>query len=191
MISEILRLLVETITGFFCIALLARFVLQAARAPFRNPLGQFIIAVTDWMVRPARRFIPSAFGYDSSSLVLAWLWQFFGLGVVLALAGTHIAVSPASTLGLVLLALLETVKTGMYLVMGVVLISAVFSWVNPYAPMADIFSSLSRPWLRPFRRLIPPIGGVDLTPLALLLAVQIVLIVLGGLRGGLLGLLYS
>ena len=66
------------------------------------------------------------------------------------------------------------------------LIAAVFSWVNPYAPMADIFNALTAPLLRPFRRFIPPVGGVDLSPLALLLLLQIALFVLAGLRQGLL-----
>jgi YggT family protein len=80
------------------------------------------------------------------------------------------------------LALLELLKIGLYLMMGAVLISAIFSWVNPYAPMAEIFNTLTRPLLRPFRRLIPPVGGVDLSPLALLLLLQVALFILAGLR---------
>jgi uncharacterized protein (TIGR00251 family) len=68
--------------------------------------------------------------------------------------------------------MLEVLKIGLYLLMGAVLISAIFSWVNPYAPMAGIFNALTNPLLRPFRRIIPPVGGVDLSPLALLLVLQ-------------------
>jgi len=163
-------------------ALLARFALQWARAPFRNPLGQFIVAVTDWMVRPARRLVPGLFGLDLASLLLAWLWQVVYNGIALGLSGVLGAVSLAPALLVALLAVLELAKMGLYLAMGAVLVAAVFSWVNPYAPMADIFNTLTRPLLRPFRRLIPPIGGVDLSPLALLLVLQIGLFVVAGLR---------
>jgi len=81
-----------------------------------------------------------------------------------------------------LLALLEVAKIGLYLVIGAVIVSAVFSWVNPYAPLAEVFNTLTRPLLRPFRRVIPPVGGVDLSPLALLLVLQIALFVIASLR---------
>jgi YggT family protein len=73
--------------------------------------------------------------------------------------------------------------------MGAVLISAVFSWVNPHAPLADVFNTVTRPWLRPFRRFIPPVGGVDLSPLALLLVLQIALFILASLRQSVLPLI--
>jgi YggT family protein len=80
------------------------------------------------------------------------------------------------------LAALEVAKISLYLVMGAVIVSAVFSWVNPFAPLAEVFNTLTRPLLRPFRRLIPPIGGVDLSPLALLLVLQIALFIVASLR---------
>ncbi len=65
---------------------------------------------------------------------------------------------------------------------GAVIVSAVFSWVNPYAPLAEVFNTLTRPLLRPFRRFIPPMGGVDLSPLALLLLLQVALFVIASMR---------
>jgi YggT family protein len=85
-----------------------------------------------------------------------------------------------------LLALLEVAKISLYLVMGAVLVSAVFSWVHPYAPLAEVFNTMTRPLLKPFRRIIPPVGGVDLSPLALLLVLQIALFVVAGLRNSVL-----
>jgi YggT family protein len=190
MLGQILNLLIDTVASFFATALLARFALQAARAPFRNPLGQFVMAVTNWMVVPARRFVPSAWGYDSASLVLAWAWQVLNIALMTLLTAHAFSLALMPVVGVLLIALLEVFKIGLYLIMGVVLISAIFSWINPYAPLADLFNSLSRPWLQPFRKLIPPVGGVDLTPLALLVAVQVALIVLAGARGAVLSLLY-
>ena len=182
MLAKIVLFVLDSVCGFLTLALLARFAMQWARAPFRNPLGQFIVAVTDWMVRPLRRVIPGLFGLDTASLLLAWLWQVVYQGIALGLSGMLFAVSAAPILLVALLALLEVTKISLYLVMGAVLISAVFSWVNPYAPLADIFNTLTRPLLRPFRRVIPPIGGVDLSPLALLLMLQIALFVVASLR---------
>jgi YggT family protein len=182
MLVQILLFILDTVCGLMTLALLVRFAMQWARVPFRNPLGQFIVAVTDWMVRPLRRLIPGLFGLDMASLFLAWLWQVAYQGIALGFTGVLVAVSPAPTFVVALLALLEVAKIGLYLVMGAVLISAVFSWVNPYAPVAEVFNTVTRPWLRPFRRFIPPVGGVDLSPLALLLVLQIGLFVIASLR---------
>jgi len=182
MLIQILLFILDTVCGFLTLALLVRFAMQWARVPFRNPLGQFIVAVTDWMVRPVRRLIPGLFGLDMASLFLAWLWQVAYQGIVLGATGVLLAVSPAPTLVVAALALLEVAKISLYLVIGAVIVAAVFSWVNPYAPLAEVFNTLTRPLLRPFRRIIPPVGGVDLSPLALLLVLQIGLFVIASLR---------
>ena len=189
MLAQIVLFILDTVCGFLTLALLVRFAMQWMRVPFRNPLGQFIVAVTDWMVRPLRRLIPSLFGLDTASLLLAWLWQAVYQGIALGLSGMLLAVSPAPTLVVALLAALEVAKISVYLVIGAVLVSAVFSWVNPHAPLAGVFNTLTNPLLRPFRRVIPPIGGVDLSPLALLLLLQIVLFVIAGVRNGVMPML--
>jgi YggT family protein len=181
MFSQIILMLVDTICGFMSMTLVVRFALQSARVSFRNPLGQFVMAVSNWMVLPARRFIPGLYGHDLASLLLAWVWQLVYLLMAIALSAGFNGVSPAPT-GVALIALLEVVKLALYFAFAVVFISAIFSWVNPHAPMAGIFNALSRPMLRPFQRLIPPIGGVDLSPLALFVLLQIALILLANLR---------
>lgn len=182
MLLQILLFILDTVCGFLTLALLVRFAMQWGRVPFRNPLGQFIVAVTDWMVRPVRRLLPGLFGLDMASLFLAWLWQAAYQGIVLGFTGVLLAVSPAPAFVVAVLALLEVAKISLYLVIGAVIVAAVFSWVNPYAPLAEVFNTLTRPLLRPFRRFIPPVGGVDLSPLALLLVLQIGLFVIASLR---------
>ncbi|MCX7163530.1 MAG: YggT family protein [Betaproteobacteria bacterium] len=186
MLSQIVLLILDTVCGLLTLALLVRFTMQWLRAPFRNPLGQFIVAITDWMVRPLRRLIPGLFGLDMASLLLAWLWQVIYQGIALGFSGVLLAVSSAPVLLVAVLAALEVAKISLYLAMGAVLVSAVLSWVNPHAPMADVFNTVARPLLRPFRRVIPPIGGVDLSPLALLLLLQIGLFVIANLRNSVL-----
>jgi YggT family protein len=141
------------------------------------------------MVRPVRRLIPGLLGMDMASLLLAWLWQVVHQGIALGFSGVLFAVSPAPIFVVALLAVLEVAKISLYLVMGAVIVSAVFSWVNPYAPMAEVFNTLTRPLLQPFRRIIPPVGGVDLSPLALLLLLQIALFVVANLRHSVLPLM--
>ncbi len=189
MLIQILLFILDTVCGFLTLALLVRFAMQWARVPFRNPLGQFIVAVTDWMVRPVRRLIPGLFGLDMASLFLAWLWQVAYQGIALGFTGVLLAVSPAPIFVVAALALLEVAKISLYLVIGAVIVSAVFSWVNPHAPLAEVFNTLTRPLLRPFRRYIPPVGGVNLSPLALLLVLQIALFVLASLRQSVLPLM--
>lgn len=190
MLFEIFSLILETLAGFFSVALLMRWAMQQLRVPFRNPLGQFVMAVTDWAVLPTRRKVPALFGTDSSSLLLAWLTQVLYFVLIMSLSGMLRSVSPAPILSIALLAVLEIVKLLLYMAMGAVIVSALFSWVNPYAPMASMFDALTRPLLRPFRRLIPPVGGVDLSPLALLLLLQIASMVLGRLHAAALALAY-
>ena len=175
MLMQLLFQIFDWLFGFFTLALLARVALQAVRAPSRNPLSQFVLAVTNWAVVPARRLIPSAFGIDLPTLLLAWLTQAVFHGIVFGLVVPTATLSPAAIIGVALFALLATLRLALYLLMGAVIISALLSWVNPYAPMAPLLNALSRPFLQPLQRFIPPIGGVDLSPLVLLLALQVLL----------------
>ena len=177
MLSQILHFLLQTIFGFFVFVLLARFFLQLMRAPFHNPLGQFVTALTNWLVLPARRFIPGLYGMDLSSILLAWLLEALLLFLLYLLGGGGVAGGAGALVGLFLsLGLLELVRFSLYLLIGVILIQAVISWINPYAPMAPLFNALTAPFLRPFRRLVPPIGNVDLSPLFALVVAQLLLI---------------
>lgn len=181
---SLLNFVLKSIAGFFTFVLLARFIMQWARAPFRNPIGQFVITVTDWIVRPARRIIPTAWGHDLPTLVLAWLVQAAYLGALYALSGLfdlqarHIGV-------IALLATIETVDLACTLAIGIVIVSALLSWINPHAPIAPVVNAIAGPMLRPFHRLIPLVGGIDLSPIALILAIQILEFGLNALRGSL------
>lgn len=181
MLVQILSLLLGTAADLLAVVFLARIYLQWARAPFRNPLGQFIIAATDWAVRPLRRVIPGLFGIDMASLFAAWLVQIAYLGLMAGLTGL-VLLSPASVLGVAAMAALALLRTLVYLLMGIVIIAALLSWINPYSPLAPLFDALSRPLLAPARRLLPALGGVDLSPLLVLLLLQVALIVIANLQ---------
>lgn len=175
MATQALLYVLETIFSLFALAALTRFYAQAFRAPFRNPVANFVVALTDFAVKPLRKIIPGAMGLDLASLVVAWLTQVLMLIAMYALISTAVLVSPGFWPGVALLALVKVVKLSIYLLMGVVFILAILSWINPYHPIRPFFETLARPFLKPFQRLIPLIGGVDLSPLALLLVLQVIL----------------
>lgn len=178
MFSAALIFLVNTAFDLFTVALLLRFFMQWARAPLRNPVSDFLNALTDWLVRPARRVIPGLWGLDLATLVLAWLLQLIELVIVLQIKGYQFGPQAGIAFAaLVLMASLVLVKLLVYIVMVVVIVQAVLTWVNPYSPVMPLLNSLSRPFLRVFRRFIPPIGNVDLSPLFVVIVCQLLLMV--------------
>ena len=176
MVTGALIFLVSTVFGLFVVALLLRFYLQWARVPYRNPLSEFLQALTDFMVRPARRVIPGLWGLDLATLALAWLAQFLELLIVLQIRGYP----PGPEAGMIfaaaaLMALVMLVKAGLYIVMVAVIAQVLLSWVGPYNPMMPLLNSMTRPFLRVFQRRLPPIGNVDLSPQFLLVVIQLLL----------------
>ncbi len=177
MLSQIGHLLIQTAFGFLVYALLLRFYMQWLRAPFRNPVGQFVTALTDWAVRPARRVIPGLFGVDLASILIAWFAEALMLVLLYWLRGFSFAAAPGVAAGLLFtLAAMELVRASLYLLIGVVVVQAIISWVNPHAPLASVFEALTRPFYAVFRRFVPPLGNVDLSPLFVLIIAQICLI---------------
>lgn len=178
MLISIFTLVVGTLCDLLALAFLARFAMQWLRVPFRNQLGRFVLALTDWAVLPARKLVPGLFGLDLASLLLAWLVQTLFMSVVIGASGVHGGATAAGFGMAMMSGLIETLRLAVYLAMGVIVMSAILSWVNPYSPIAPLFSQLAEPMLRPFRRLIPTIGGVDLSPIGALLLLQVVLMLL-------------
>ncbi len=167
MLQNILSLIVNTAASVLGGVLLLRFWMQIIRVRPPISLGQFIFQISDWLVRPLRRLLPGVGGIDWASLLGAFL---------MALAAIAIDVWAASVFSLstvLLLALLRLCQWIFYGFMASLIIDAVFSWVNPHAPLAPFVRALNDPLLRPLRRIIPLIGNVDLSPLAALLLLQI------------------
>jgi YggT family protein len=174
MFDSALAYLIDVVFGLFTYALLLRFVMQTLRAPFRNPVGQAVMALTDWIVKPLRRLLPGFKGLDWASLVATYLFQFawllalyfafgrgyslLGPGIVLLLVGTLVAL----------------VKAALWLLIVVVFVQVILSWVAPDGPLSGLVNALTFPFLRPVRRLIPPIGGtLDLSPLIVIVVAQL------------------
>ncbi|WP_370679586.1 YggT family protein [Comamonas sp. GB3 AK4-5] len=182
MIEQILSFLLEVVAGLVSGACLLRLYMQTQRVPFSNPVGQLVFALTDWLVMPLRKLIKPSGKYDLSSLVGAVLIQLVHYLLLWALAGAAGSVVLVPLLAL--FGLLRMVLTGL---IGLLIVYAILSWVSPHSPIYGVLSRLCAPVLRPLQRIIPLVGGVDLSPLAALVLLQVLLMVLAHLQFSVLG----
>ena len=186
MLYQIVSLLLEVATGLLSGACLLRLYMQHQRIPMSqrsgNPLGQFIFALTDWLVLPLRRVIPAAGRWDLASLIAAWLLQLAEFSILWLMTGAG-----AGWLAVVLLAVFGLLRTALSGATGLVIVFAVMSWIPARSNLSDLLDRLVTPWLIPIRRAIPLVGGIDLSPLVLLLALQVTAILLGSLQASALG----
>ncbi|MCA3071811.1 MAG: YggT family protein [Rhodocyclaceae bacterium] len=193
MIVQALVFLVDTLGTLLIVALLLRFWLQAARAPFNNPLSGLLASVTNWGVKPLRRVVPGLWGLDLATLLLAWLVA-WALNIVLSLIEPRLVLEFAgragpgsadfsASVGLsAIAALVQLVRLFIYMMIGALIVQMLLSWVNPHSPLAPLLDLLLRPFLKPLQARIRPVSGFDLSPLVLLILCQLALIlVVGGL----------
>lgn len=177
---SILTLIIDSVAGVLGGVLLLRFWMQAVRIRPPHSLGQFIFQLTDWLVRPLRKLVPGVGGYDWASLLGAFLVAILSIAIdIMLVQGLSVQV-------IIALGLFRLFQWIIYGLMGLILIEAVFSWVNPHAPLAPFIQALNAPWMRPLRRIIPLIGNVDLSPLVALVLLRVALQLAGMLIGPLL-----
>ncbi|HPT50138.1 MAG TPA: YggT family protein [Accumulibacter sp.] len=179
MVTQAVLFLLETVTGFLSAVLLLRFFMQVLRVSFSNQVGTFVVELTNWLVKPLRRVLPGMFGLDLASLLPAYLLQVIFVGAVFSLR-PGMDDGSVEILPLLILwrAALTTLRLGIHLLIGALLVQAVLSWVRPYSPLSVPLSQLTRPFLRPIQRLLPPIGAIDLSPLVAIVLAQLLLIFL-------------
>lgn len=179
MLTQAGLFLLDTLVGFLCLALLLRFYMQAFRVSFRNQVGAFVVQLTNWLVVPLRKLLPGLFGLDLSCLLPAYLLQVILLLAVISARGGVEAIALGNLLTIILWkAVLATLRISVYLLIGALILQAVLSWVAPYSPIAQPLSQLTRPFLDPIRRIVPPIAAIDLSPLIAILLAQLLLIFL-------------
>ncbi|HET7831755.1 MAG TPA: YggT family protein [Gallionella sp.] len=175
MLADALRFLLDVLLQPFAAILLLRFHLQWLRAPLNNPVGAFIMALTNFLVLRTRRYIPAAGKLDSATLLLAVVAELLYLAAVLWSVGFQFHAFPWP--GLLLLALVKLFKISVYLLMTAVFVQAIMSWINPYTPLTPLFAAVTGRFLYPLRRIIPLAGGVDLSPLALFIICQLIVMI--------------
>ena len=188
MFYQITSLLLEVAAGLLAGTCLLRLYMQYQRIPMSvrsgNPLAKFIFALTDWLVLPLRRVIPAVGRWDLASLVGAFLIQLAQFLILWALTGMG-----ANLVSVVVMAAFGLVRMAISGMTGLIIIYAILSWVQTQSVAADFLERLVMPLLIPIRRVVPLIGGLDLSPLVLLVLLQVLGIVLGNVQAAVLGAL--
>jgi len=164
--------LISTIIGLYIIIVLLRFLLQVVRADFYNPLSQFIVKATSPILIPLRKMIPGLFGIDIASLLLAYALQLIENGLLFVVKG--VSINPIFLLWYSIGSLLTLI---LYLYLFAILIYVVISWVSPgtYNPATAIINQIIEPIMRPARKLLPPYSGMDLSPIVVVVALNILI----------------
>jgi YggT family protein len=162
--------LISTLFGLYLLAILLRLLLQWVRADFYNPISQFLVRLSNPLLKPMRRYIPGYGGIDLASIILLLLLQMLELLLILWLRGG----SPNPG-GLLLWSIAELLGLTVHLYMVTIIVQVVLSWVNPgaYHPVNTMLYQLNEPLLGPARRMLPPMGGFDLSPLIVLVLLQL------------------
>ncbi len=155
--------IVQTVGSLYLLIVLLRFVLQLVRADFYNPLSQFAVRATQPLLKPIRRVVPSLFGLDMSSLLLAIVVQLIVMGLTLLLAyGTT-----GNPLQLLIWSIIGVTALFLKIFFYALIISVILSWVAPgsHNPGAELVNQICEPALAPFRRILPNLGGLDISPI--------------------------
>lgn len=162
--------IVQTLFGLYILVVMLRFLLQWARADFYNPLSQFIVKVTTPVLRPLRRFIPGLGGLDFASIVLMWALKTIELSLIIFITSGML-----NPIGPMLWAIPQLVDLAINVFLFAILIQVIISWVNPgtYNPILGVINSLTDPLMRPARRLLPPISGLDLSPMLVMMGLYL------------------
>ncbi len=162
--------LIDTLFGLYILAVMLRFLLQWVRADFYNPVSQFIVKITNPPLRFLRKLIPGLGGFDLASVVLMVALQILATWSIASVANYHYSIP-----GLLIIAVAELTSLLFYIYIFSILIQVILSWVNPgtYNPVVSILYNLNEPLLAPARRLIPPIGGLDLSPMVVIILIYL------------------
>jgi YggT family protein len=181
MAYQIISFLLDVVAGLIGGACLLRLYMQYQRIPFGNPVGRFVFALTDWIVLPLRKVLPPIRKVDTASAVAMYLVELaqFALLWLAAERGSGLEMLPV-------LAIFGVARLLISGLTGLVIVYAVLSWVRADSPIVDVIERLCAPLLRPWRRIIPLVGGIDLSPLAFLVMLQVLAIVLAYLQAAVL-----
>lgn len=170
---EALIYIIQTLGSLYLLIVLLRFILQLVRADFYNPLSQFIVRATQPLLRPMRRVIPSLGGLDMSSLLLAILVQLLLMVITLTLMGYGVG---GFLLQLLIWSILSVTSLFLKVFFFALIVSVILSWVAPhsYNPAAQLVNQLCEPLLAPFRRLLPNLGGLDISPIFAFITINLI-----------------
>ena len=168
--------LVSTIFGLYILAIMLRLIFQLVRADFYNPVSRFIVKITNPALKHLRRFIPGLAGIDMASVLVMMVLQMLEIFII-----TQLRNFPApDILGLGLYAFVELITLSFYVFLISIFILALLSWINPghYNPVNALLHQITEPVLRPARRMLPPMSGLDLSPMVAMVVLWLVKLLL-------------
>jgi YggT family protein len=165
-----LEFLISTLFSLYIMAVMLRFLLGLVRADFYNPVSQFLVSITNPLLIPLRKVVPSIGKFDSAAMLLMIVLQLVAITLILLLRGEGI-----SSAVLVIITLATLISLLINVFMFAIIVEVIISWMNPgsYNPVSSLLHSLTSPLLRPIRRLVPPIAGIDLSPLFAIIGLQV------------------
>lgn len=167
--------LIEALFGIYMMLILLRFLLQTVRADFHNPVSQFLVKATNPPLRPLRRVIPGIAGFDLAAIVLLLALQSLEIWLIHLASGFSVNFS-----GVLVLAVAKLIGLLLNVYLITILAQVILSWIGPhtYNPVVSLLYSLNEPIMRPARRILRPISGIDLSPIIVLIAIQLLKILL-------------
>ena len=177
MMRQALDFLLDVLLQPFAVILLLRFHLQWLRSPMRNPFGEFIMALTNFIVLPTRRYIPSFKGYDSSTLLLAYIFETLYMYLY---EFVWIYKSPDGNyliFGLLAIGVVRLLSLSISILMFATIIQAILSWINPHTTLSPVLNTVTFPFIKPLQKRIPPVANVDLSAFALIIICQLMLMI--------------
>ena len=179
-ISEALNLVIGTLAGLYIFAVLVRFLLQAARADFYNPISQAVVKLTSPLLTPLRKIIPGYRGFDFASLILALIISFIVSCLLIVLDGNSLAIVINNIGNIVAWCFVGLLNFILEIYFWGLLISIIASWIAPYSgnPVLLLIQQLLEPIMRRVHKIIPPMGGLDFSPIFVFLGIQLVEILL-------------
>ena len=168
--------LVGTLIDLYVTAVMLRLLLQWARADFYNPVCQFLVKLTNPVLTPLRRVLPAIGKLDTASVVLMIALEIFSVWIVSRIGAADLAIPQ-----IVSFALIKLMATLLWILFFLIIVSVILSWVGAQMrhPVIPLVYQLTEPVLRPFRKVIPPIAGLDLSPLFALIAIRFLLLLIG------------
>lgn len=170
-LAEVAAYLINTLMSLYLIVVLLRLLLQVARADFYNPISQFVVKATDPLVRPLRRIVPGLGGLDLASLLLALALQFITINLLFLIYGGGIP-NPLSALIWSIIGITATIVKVYFFS---ILASIIFSWIAPGSnhPALSLLQQLNEPVMAPVRKILPPMGGLDLSPILVFILINV------------------
>jgi YggT family protein len=180
--TEIFVYLLQTFLSLYLMAMLLRFLLQLVRADFYNPISQFLVKVTNPLVVPMRRVLPAVSGVDTSSLVLCLLLQLLGIAALLLVNGLGLP----NVFLLLIWSVLGVVSLLVNIYFFALLAMIILSWIAPgsHHPAVHLLYQITEPAMAPFRKLLPPMGGLDLSPILVFILINVIQIMLRHMAAG-------